>query len=138
MKIITCIIFYFLFIYFFLLLLFTAGPTYDPAAPILTTLIVAKTRSTITLNVTFAAAAYSGTVYCAAFANGANVTTVSEVITTGAQVRYLVGASAATVKISGLKSVVDYDVYCAAVTVNGVMSRAADVRATKSDAQTDC
>jgi len=66
------------------------------------------------------------------------VTSASDVIVSGAKVNYLAGATTATVVIPSLKAVTDYDVYCAAVTVNGVANTDSAVLATKKDATTDC
>eukprot|EP01032_Pedospumella_encystans_P023522 gene23522-26627_t len=106
-------------------------------APILTVALVSKTRSSITLTATFSAATFSGTVYCAAFLDGAAVAN-SQVLTSGASVTYLAGATSATVIITGLQAVVDYDAYCVAATVGGVASLETALSATKVDVQTFC
>eukprot|EP01032_Pedospumella_encystans_P028427 gene28428-32110_t len=116
----------------------TVAPTQDPAAPVLTVAITAKSRNTYTVAASFSTATFAGTVYCAAFANGATVTSASEVLVSGAKVNYLSGATTATMVIPSLKAVTDYDVYCAAVTVNGVANTDSAVLATKQDATTDC
>ena len=75
--------------------------------------------------------------YCAAFLNGATVTT-SQVLTSGASATYLAGATSATVVVTGLQAVVDYDAYCVAATVGGVASLETALSATKVGVQTSC
>ena len=100
-----------------------------------------KTRSTITLSVTYAAANYAGTIYCAAFASGyvppANGFR-GQVITSGATDAFIVGDTASTITISGLKSVVDYDTYCVATNVAGSQSLRSDAIATYLQTTTAC
>ncbi len=113
------------------------APTRDPAAPILLVGLEAVTHSTVTLTANFTAPAlYSGRIYCAAFSSGTNVTSTGMIVTSGASVTYLAGAVEVVVTISKLSAVEDYDTYCAAVTVNGAISRYLDVLSTKLFVQT--
>jgi len=103
---------------------------------------ISATRNSIITSITFTAStANPGRVYCAAFATGSvlqSSVTATLVVTSGFGVGYGVGATQALLTVSGLKSVTDYDLYCAAVTSAGVQSVSADVQSSKLTVTTAC
>ncbi len=107
----------------------------------LTVVLSDKTRSTITLSVTYASANYAGTIYCAAFVAGYVPPADgfrAQVITSGFADAFIAGDTESIITISGLKSVVAYDTYCVATNVAGFQSLRPDAIATYLQTTTAC
>eukprot|EP01034_Spumella_vulgaris_P047463 gene47463-biopygen30106 len=110
----------------------TASPTLSIVPPVTTVTLSAVTLSTVTLTVTFdKGTVYDGYVYCAALAEGTNVSSVNQIIQSAQTLYYLVGSTSVTFNIKALTASTGYDVYSYAQSTAGYGNSLTQVKASK-------
>ena len=97
------------------------------------------TSGRIAMNVTIQpAAVYPGKLFCAAFLNKGNITSVGQVVAKGTSVSYLAGADLVNIAMSGLQALSPYESYCYLETSLGKGNSIAEVKATRTLHRTAC
>eukprot|EP01031_Cornospumella_fuschlensis_P034539 gene34539-41820_t len=117
----------------------TSHPTLQPGAAKVVRLALSSRGFNITANITLDSnAKYAGTVYCAPFLANTQVTSVSQIVSSGSAVEYPAYTTRLRVAMLNLVPQTTYEVYCYVVNVLGESNSLSVVLNTKTTIATTC